>query len=230
MEIAQVPFILLCGGRNARLEPLSGTIYKPFMRLRDTTLAAQHVMRARSIGHETIRLVTDQHDPLVEAAVIEMRSDAGGDIGYARTEGGTREKILAVLADLDSDGPVVVALGDTYAWYDSGALLSRLDERVICCVAISEYRLPFGVVDYRDGMVTAFREKPGSGYMVNLGVMALGPAAVARLADGEGVGELLTAAAASGRLAGSPVAGGFISVDSLSDIARALGPEGESFL
>lgn len=224
---ADCPFLVLCGGANTRLDVLQGTIYKPFLELRTTTLVAKHVTRAMRAGHRTVRVVVDEPDPIVMAYVERLRLESGADIRVTIVPGPAREKIAGTLAAEDGPDAAVVALGDTYAWYDPAALLERLDDGgPYCCIAVVPYRLPFGVVEVDSGAVRAFREKPQTPYLVNLGIMALHPKAVALLRSGVDVGDLLATLAADGRLAAVEVAGSFVNVDSLDGVAHAFGPQG----
>ena len=225
------PFLVLCGGANSRMDVLQGTIYKPFLELRSTTLVAKHLARAARAGHRTLRIVVDERDPLVMAYVDRLRATLGVDVRVSIVAGPARAKIAGALRGEGEDRAAVVVLGDTYAWYDPGALLARLDDGgPYGCIAVAPYRLPFGVVRVGDGAVRAFQEKPATPYLVNLGIMALHPKAVAMLRDGLDVAELLAGLAADGQLAAVEVPGGFVNVDSLDGVAHAFGPDGAAVL
>jgi NDP-sugar pyrophosphorylase family protein len=224
MNVAEVPFIILCGGKNTRLDVLRGTIYKAFLHLRDTSLVARHIARASFAGHQIMRIVVEEYDPMIEASANTFREELDIDISVTLIPGSGREKVIGALNELRCEGPAVVVLGDTFAWYDSRTLLNQLErDGSICSIAFAEYQLPFGVIDFDDGFVRSFREKPSSGYLVNLGVMALSAAAVVRLACGADFAQLLSMSATEGRLSGTQVHSDFITVDSLADIERALG-------
>jgi NDP-sugar pyrophosphorylase family protein len=224
MNIAEIPFIVLCGGENTRLDVLRGTIYKPFLHLRDTSLVARHIARGTFAGHRVMRIVVDQYDPMIELSVNTFREELSLDIAITLVPGTARDKVIGTLGELGSKGPAVVVLGDTFAWYDSRSLLSLLErDSTICSIAFAEYKLPFGVIEIENGLVSSFKEKPSSGYLVNLGIMALSDAAVHRLAHGVDFAELLSTSAAEGALSGLQVHSDFVTVDSLADIERALG-------
>lgn len=224
MSIKDIPFIVLCGGENTRLDVLRGTIYKPFLHLRNTSLVARHIARATFAGHEIMRIVVDRYDPMIEVNVKTFREELGLNISIVLAPGTPRDKVISALDELGSKGPAVVVLGDTFAWYDSRMLLSLIErDHTICSIAFAEYKLPFGVVEFDNGLVRGFHEKPSSGYLVNLGIMALSATAVARLTAGIDLAELLSMSAAEGDLSGMLVHSDFITVDSLADIERALG-------
>lgn len=231
VDIEGCPFIVLCGGDNTRLEVLRGTIYKPFLQLRDTTLVAKHVTRATMAGHTRIRIVVDSRDPLVEAYVAGLAGELGIDVRLSVVPGGAREKVVEVLGPYPTLSLAVVVLGDTYSWYDPRRLLSRVESGdVDCCLAIARYRLPFGVVKVDGESIIGFSEKPETDFLVNVGAMALGPTAIDLLTRGVAIDRMLADLAAKGRLGGIEVSNGFLSVDSLDGIARALSAEGQDLL
>lgn len=228
--VQRCPFIILSGGENTRLDVLRGTIYKPFLELRRTTLVARHVTRAVRAGHRMIRIVIDNDDPIVAGYVAELADAVDVDVDLLAIPGDARTKITNVLDLCESPSPAMVVLGDTYAWYDSRQLLSRLDPGIACCIAVAPYRLQFGVVDVVDDLVTGFNEKPMTGYLVNLGIMAFGADAIDAMKRGTGVGELLAELAALGRLASVELSEGFLTVDSLDGVAHALSARGRRLL
>ncbi|MFD6265389.1 sugar phosphate nucleotidyltransferase [Micromonospora chalcea] len=231
IEVERCPFIILCGGDNTRLESLRGTIYKPFLRLNETTLVAKHAARAVMAGHGCVDVVIDSSDPLIEAFVTGLSADLKADVRLSAVPGDARGKVTTVLSASADVQAAVVVLGDTYSWYDSRQLLSGLHAGdVDCCLAYARYRLPFGVVKVEGEAVVGFSEKPQTEYLVNVGAMALDRAALDLLAQGVAVDDLLTGLATAGRVRGVEISDGFLSIDSLDGVARALSPAGQRLL
>lgn len=224
---AAAPLVLLCGGENRRMETLSGTIYKPFLDLNGASLVARHVARAVHAGQSRIRVVVDEPDPLVVATVETFGNVKGLDISVLHAAGSARVKIVNSLAALGTSGPLVIALGDSFCWFDPKAMLRPIHGgSAMGCLAVGEFREQFGVVTLREDTITSFDEKPPTAIWINLGVMAFDCEALEMLKAGWEVAELLSELSARGSLSAHRVPANFITLDSLADIARSLaGPK-----
>jgi NDP-sugar pyrophosphorylase family protein len=220
---SHVPLVLLCGGENRRLASLSGTIYKPFLDLNGSSLVARHLARAALSGQNTVQVIVDELDPLLVSIIRGFEATQGLDVGVMELRGTARAKISGAVSALGrEDGPIVVALGDTYCWYDVSEMLRLIGDDAEACIAVGEYRERFGVVSLNDDLVSSFDEKPALGNWINLGVMAFSSTALDMLRSGEEVTELLTGLAQGGKLAAHRVPGNYVTLDSLPDIALAL--------
>jgi NDP-sugar pyrophosphorylase family protein len=220
---AGVSMVIFSGGKNSRLEALSGTIYKPFLPLHGISLIARHIFRAALAGVRDITIITDQADPLVARYVDEIRDGVNeATICLRFVDGEPAAKLVNFAADKSPTPPVLVTVGDTYAWYDPAELVAAaLAPGIDSAMAVADYHIPFGVVSISDDLVTSFNEKPASGYRVNTGQLALGPQAMRLISEGSSLAGALTALAADAKLAAVEISSAFITVDSIIDIAAA---------
>jgi NDP-sugar pyrophosphorylase family protein len=221
------PLILLCGGSNDRLQELRGTIYKPFLDLHGSTMAAKHLERARRDGISRAIVVTDRADPMVDALVAGYREGSMGmDVELLHAPGDTREKCRRVMAELGvDDGDLFVSFADTFCWFSYGDLVAtRTRTGTDSVTVVSQFQMPFGTVVTSGERVVEFRETPTMTYDVNLGQMLLGPEALGEIRKGSTIAGSLEFLAARDRLGAVRAEfDRFITVDSLSAIAHALG-------
>jgi len=92
-------------------------------------------------------------------------------------------------------------------------------------VHLEPFRIPFGEVEVRDGMIVAYAEKPEHRVLVSSGVMVLGPAAIARIPRGQATGISWLAnrlLAAGARIAALPHDAPWIDVNDLAAAEDAV--------
>ena len=210
--------VVLCGGENSRLQPLSTTLYKPFLPIHRLTMAARHITRARLCGIRQVVLVIDEEDGLIKQYVDEAQG-SGIEVRLVVVAGSTATKILSVGGGAE---PLLVCLGDTFARVDLASLGScPMREGVDSAIVLSRYRLPFGRVGCDGPLATSFEEKPDVGHLVNTGYMALGSEALRLLRDTGDLARTLHALAQRRALAVAEIVPSMVVIDSMSDLAVA---------
>ena len=213
------PLVILCGGENSRLRTLQGSIYKPFLDLQGSTIVAKYIERARREGISRVLVVTDERDALVSRLLLSIReANPAIEVSELFVAGSIAAKIVAAAAVLEV-APLLVALGDTFAWYSFQELAGVA---VDSAIVVAEYVLPFGIVETNGELVSQFVEKPSSGQLINLGQMLLGPRSLVLLREGRSMEETLSAQAALGQLGNvRGLAKEFLTVDTPGDAAAA---------
>jgi NDP-sugar pyrophosphorylase family protein len=205
---------------------MSGTLYKPFLPIQSASLVAKHVFRGITAGLRRVVLVVDDPDPLLTRLVAEFQSNSPNDVSVSllHINGDTNLKVVRAADTLDPQPErLLVGLADTFCWYDPVQLYAAaLRPGIDSSIAVASFRLPFGVVAVRGNLVSSFQEKPITNYLVNLGQMALGPAASGLLRQGHSLGHMLETLAKRGQLAAERASSRFLTLDSVQDVARAL--------
>ena len=216
--------LLLAGGRNERLGPLRGSMYKPFLRLQDASTVGRIVVRAIHLGVVDVTIATDGSDPIVDYFVREIAEERQASISHLIVEGPNETKIRRWHESLDVNRayPLLVCVADTLARVDFRQMIDRCrHEGYDSTIAVVPAQLDVGLVETdRSGQVTGFYEKRlFRDALINSGYMALGETAFRYLSEGSSLVSTLTKLADSGQLAAVTGAGPLLHADSLSDIS-----------
>jgi len=218
--------LILAGGANARMGPLSGTIYKAFLPIHGLSCVARHVLRAAAYGITQVDVVVDAEDPvlhLLAGSSPDGNSPGNGPTVSVRTcPGSPADKIRWWLGEREADDRALVVCGDTLAPVDlwslwRGSLAGDYDS----ALAVVQARLPFGVVAVDGDRVERFNDNPVAELLVSTGHMVLGPQARKLFNDGFELEIVLEELAAREVLRACITAGPFAAVDSLGSLAAA---------
>jgi dTDP-glucose pyrophosphorylase len=175
--------VVMAGGLGSRLRPLTETVPKPMLRVAGRPILERIVLHLTSHGVRRIFIAVNYLGHLIE----EHFGDGarfGCRIEYLREKAplGTGGAI-GLLPETPSTSMLVMN-GDLVTQADLGALLDRHDASgASATLAVRRYfhQVPFGVVDIADGSVSGISEKPRISLMVNAGIYALSPQAIARI-------------------------------------------------
>jgi dTDP-glucose pyrophosphorylase len=182
--------VVMCGGRGARLGPLTDSIPKPMLTVAGRPILERIVLLLAGQGIERIYLAVHYL-----ASVIEQHfgdgSRLGVDIRYLREDkplgtGGA----LSLLPEVP-EAPLVVMNGDLVTQARVGEMIdSHVAHKAKATVGVRRYRhvIPFGCVDVEDGRVVRMEEKPALTRLVNTGLYVLDPSLLARVPRGQEFG------------------------------------------
>lgn len=179
--------VVLAGGKGARLAPYTTVFPKPLMPLGETPILEIVLRQLARVGFREVALAVGHLASLIEA-YFGNGDRVGLSLLYAREDEplGTAGP-LALIGGLDE--PFLVMNGDVLTTLDYGSFLA--DHVASGAVAtISTFRrtqtVDFGVIETdAQGMVSGYREKPRSDYLVSMGVSALSPQALQVITPGE---------------------------------------------
>jgi NDP-sugar pyrophosphorylase family protein len=179
--------VVLAGGKGTRLAPYTTVFPKPLMPLGETPILDIVLRQLARVGFREVTLAVGHLASLIEA-YFGNGDRVGLSLRYAREDEplGTAGP-LALIGGLDE--PFLVMNGDVLTTLDYGSFLA--DHVASGAVAtISTFRrtqtVDFGVIETdAQGMVSGYREKPRSDYLVSMGVSALSPEALEVITPGE---------------------------------------------
>jgi NDP-sugar pyrophosphorylase family protein len=169
--------VVIAGGRGQRLRPLTDKVPKPLLRLGASTIIERIVQSLKASGVEDLYLSVNY-----KAQDFEDRLGDGSHLGV-------RISYLKERRKLDTAGPLSLlpARPDAPVLVTNGDILTRLDFRrlfryhashdsaaTICAVAHAT-RIPYGVLQTSDDVLTGFEEKPEVKVLVNAGIYMLDP-------------------------------------------------------
>ncbi|HEU4557807.1 MAG TPA: sugar phosphate nucleotidyltransferase [Longimicrobium sp.] len=158
--------LVMAGGRSQRMRATRGPEHKALVPVLGVPLLERNLCALLSAGFSDLAVVVGADEPELEAYV----SSRG--VLLARARGATLQCLreAAPLGTLgaagllrDRPGPVLVVNVDNLTAIDLAALVAHhLAERAEMTVATHHeaFRIPFGELHVRDGVVTGYREKP----------------------------------------------------------------------
>lgn len=172
------PVFLMAGGFGKRLRPLTDNCPKPMLKVGDKPLLETLILRFVKAGFHKFYISTHY--------LSEMIKDYFGDgsrweidITYVDEEiplgtGGA----LGLLPEGVPALPMIVMNGDILTKVDFENLLRYHNEKAAhatMCVREYEFKVPYGVVESKDQLVSGMVEKPRYSYHINAGIYVLNP-------------------------------------------------------
>ena len=173
--------VLMVGGLGSRLKELTQSTPKPMLALGGRPMLETIVRSFIDQGFRHVYLAVNYKAEMIEEHFGDG-SAFGAEIRYLREEQrmGTAGA-LGLLPERPTE-PILVANGDVLAKFDHAEMLDLHAARgAAATMAVREYQyqVPFGVVSEEDGVIRALDEKPTQRFMVNAGMYALSPHALA---------------------------------------------------
>lgn len=222
--------VVMAGGRGERLRPLTDSIPKPMVPVAGRPILERIILHLVGQGLKTIFISVNY-----KAAVIEDHFGNGHAYGcrisYLKEEiplgtGGA----LGLLPSVP-DHPFFVLNGDLVTQFDAGQMLaSHRNGGHRITVGFHEYfhDVPYGVLEFEQGRLFRFREKPRESWPVNAGIYVLDPIVLGRVPKETAscVPDLVEDCLRRGESVGTHrVAGEWIDIGSPRELSKARGKE-----
>jgi NDP-sugar pyrophosphorylase family protein len=170
--------LILAGGEGVRLRPLTYSIPKPLLPIKEKPILEIIIERLASFGIKEIILATGYKSYMIEAYFIDG-SRHGVKIDYI-----VEKKRMGTAASLKSlNGliidPILVLNGDVITDLDFNVLYEfhkSSGSELTVCVVRYKVKIPYGVVRYDNlNSFIGLDEKPIKKFMVNAGVYIVDP-------------------------------------------------------
>lgn len=166
--------IILAGGRGSRLDPYTRILPKPLFPIGDKPIAAILVHQLQSAGVDEIIMCLGYLADLIRA-YFRDGSHFGLPIRYSiETDPLGTAGPLRKVTDLEDD--FLVLNGDELTTLDFRALYEHhLAMQADMTVAVQKKSVcaSFGVLEIKDGQVTAYSEKPTLNYWASMGIYVI---------------------------------------------------------
>lgn len=179
--------VIMAGGRGVRLAPLTHTCPKPMLKVGGRPLLETIIERLRAQGFGRFRLAVNYLAEIITDHFGDG-SRFGVEIDYLREDQPLGTAGALSLLDEPIDQPLLVMNGDLLTRVDFGGLLAFHAEHggaATLCVRRERMQAAFGVVETDgDRFMTGLVEKPTYEWLVNCGIYALSPQALAILPAG----------------------------------------------
>jgi dTDP-glucose pyrophosphorylase len=174
--------VIMAGGLGTRLKELTRNTPKPMLPVGNKPLLETIICRFVEQGYRNIWLAVNYQADQIEAYFGDG-AKFGAAIRYLRET--TRMGTAGALSLLPPpEKPILVSNADLLTKVDYVQLLERhLATNAVATMVVREheYRIPFGVVHVKDDRIGSLEEKPIHRVVVNAGIYALSPPAVAKI-------------------------------------------------
>lgn len=178
--------IILAGGRGSRLDPFTRILPKPLFPIGDKPIAAILVQQLQSAGATEIVMCLGYLADLL-MTYFQAGSNYGLTIRYSLETkplgtAGPLKKVKALKDDF------LVVNGDELTTLDFRALYDHhLEKKADMTVAVQMQttQSAFGVLEIKDGQITAFSEKPTRNYWASMGIYVINKRVLSLIPDNE---------------------------------------------
>ncbi|HEY1100020.1 MAG TPA: nucleotidyltransferase family protein [Myxococcota bacterium] len=217
--------VVMAGGFGTRLGDLTKNTPKPMLPVGDKPLLEHIVGQLRAAGITTMSVTTHYRAEQIEEHFGDGR-DFGVDIQYV-----AEDRPLGTAGALGllppPTMPLLVMNGDILTRIDIDAMLRFHREHAAeLTVAVRQYEMavPFGVVEADGPLVSAIKEKPQVGFLVNAGIYLIEPSVLPLVPAGARLDmpDLITALLSQQRrVASFPVLEYWLDIGRVEDYSRA---------
>ncbi len=164
--------VILAGGLGSRMTPLSNVAYKGILKIKDTSLTIQTILRAILFGARRILIITDYEDPFFKYVIDKNINSTNIEI-ITLEETSILDKIKYALSV--TKNRICICYGDTYADIDFNLLFKqhKLLKRPMT-ITVTPYKIPYGtIIPTKNFKVERFSEKPSTDFLINIGYQVL---------------------------------------------------------
>lgn len=168
--------VVMAGGFGTRLRPLTDDTPKPMLPMGDRPVMEHIIGQLKDAGVSRVNVTTHYLPDKIKAHFGDG-SDFGVSIGYVEEHSplGTAGSLSLVEA---SDETILVVNGDIMTNVDFRTMVAYHREHAAdMTVGVRQYdlKVPYGVLECNDMIVTAIQEKPTIKLFVNAGIYLLEP-------------------------------------------------------
>ena len=174
-------FIIMAGGRGARLKPYTDTVPKPMLKVGNRPILQYIIEKARSEGFVDFKICINYLGHQIEKYFGDG-SNFDVNIEYIREDTALGTAGALTLFNDTPDTPVIVTNGDVLTDVRYSDILEYHNNHkadLTMAVRIHERQSPFGVVHLNDIEIINIVEKPKIIEFINAGVYVIGPIAFA---------------------------------------------------
>lgn len=190
LEKKENPVFIMAGGFGTRLQPLTDHCPKPMLRVGKKPMLEHLINQFASVGFYNFYIST-HYLPEVIRNYFGDGSAWNVEIKYVNEviplgTGGA----LGLLPKNLPQIPLIMMNGDVLTKLNYTELLKHhLEEKfdATICVREDEHRIPFGVIETVDNLITSVVEKPTYRYKINTGIYVINPEIVNSVQPGQRV-------------------------------------------
>jgi dTDP-glucose pyrophosphorylase len=175
-EKKDIPVVIIAGGKGTRLDPFTRILPKPLIPLGGKPIIEIIIDRFRKYGFNRFLISVNYKRNMIKAYFLEKKIDY--DIDYVEENRYLGTAGAIVLAKNKLKDTFIVSNCDiiTDANYDDLLNYHRDNKSHATILAvIRNFKIPYGVLKYRNRFFECITEKPEYSFLVNAGVYVLEP-------------------------------------------------------
>ena len=170
--LADVPVIIMAGGKGTRLYPYTKILPKPLIPIGDIPILERIINRFYNYGASKYYMTVNYKKGMIKSHFAELAPDYSIEYVEEDKPLGTAGSIK--LIDKNFDTPVVVTNCDILIEADYEDIYEyhkKSGNAMTIVSALKNIEVPYGVLKTgENGVITAFEEKPKLSYFVNTGM------------------------------------------------------------
>lgn len=181
------PIVVMAGGRGKRLRPFTDNCPKPMLKVNGIPMLEIILSQYLDAGFKNFFFSVNY---LKESITDYFKdgSDWGANIQYLHEDSplGTAGSLSLLPKDIKKT--IIITNGDVLTQFNPSFLLKFHHEQeanATMCVREHETKIPFGVIEVKEGKLDKFTEKPSYRTNVNAGIYAINPEILNILNDNE---------------------------------------------
>ncbi|MCB1167900.1 MAG: NTP transferase domain-containing protein, partial [Leptospiraceae bacterium] len=178
------PVFILAGGKGTRMKPFTNILPKPLIPIGETPILEIIMHRFQKNGFNKFIISLNYRAEFVKLYFAESVEEY--DLEFVQEEkflgtGGSLHLIKNRFADT-----VIVSNCDVLLDIDFGDFLDYHKEQGNAATIVGVLRhvkIPYGVMEMRDGALVSFREKPEFDFIINAGIYAVEPEILSQIQE-----------------------------------------------
>ena len=224
-SILPVDAVLMAGGKGERLRPLTETTPQPLLKVGGNAIIDHNIPRLQDYGvakaYVTVNYLADKM-----IAHFSNRPSDGIQVQCIR-----EPEYLGTIGSLrfvqNLSHEILVLNSDIYTQIDYEAFyLQFRHSGADMCIATVPYdvSIPYGIMDFRNGLVKGIKEKPVYNYYANAGIYLIKKSALSLIPEGHvfDATDLVNALASNGgKVVHFPINGIWIDIGSFEEYQKA---------
>lgn len=185
--LADIPLVIMAGGKGTRLYPYTKILPKPLIPIGDISITERIIHSFQRYGCKDVIMILNHKANMIKAYMMDLDKDY--EIEFAEekeflgTAGGLkliRDRLHTTFFVSNCDILIDADLECIYKTHKAKGNMITF----VC--SMKDMTIPYGVVETReDGTITQIKEKPGFSFLVNTGLYMIEPEVIDDIKDGE---------------------------------------------
>lgn len=185
--LADIPLVIMAGGKGTRLYPYTKILPKPLIPIGDVSITERIIHSFQRYGCREVIMILNHKANMIKAYMMDLDKDY--EIEFAEekeflgTAGGLKlisDRIHTTFFLSNCDILIDADFECIYKTHKA----NRNKITFVC--SMKDVTIPYGILETKeDGTVTQIREKPGFSFLVNTGLYMLEPEVIDDIKDGE---------------------------------------------
>jgi len=169
--------LIMAGGKGERLKPITDEIPKPMVKVAGRPILERLILHLISYGIKNFYIAVNYKSEVIENHFLDGR-DLGCKINYIKEKKPLGTAGALGLLNIKTKEPIFVLNGDLLTQFNLDEMLNFHKEKGFdSTIGVYDYvyKVPYGVVEEKNGKLLSIKEKPSFVWSVNAGIYILKP-------------------------------------------------------